>query len=154
MKRPTSHRSIYKFAKQWKREQQKCLTITENSNSSQVHVISYEDLIEKDDSLDAILSFLNVKLEQNNINNVDVGSSHEWKNINSDVMKTNKQKFLKELSKREIQLIESVCKEEMKVLNYTLVSKDLNVSKIYVYYDILIGKYIGKWNKLKKSKSL
>jgi len=44
--------------------------------------------------------------------------SKQWENVSKDVMKNNKKKYIAELNKREIKIIEKKCAFEMKFLGY------------------------------------
>ena len=53
-----------------------------------------------------------------------------WKNIDKGLLKDNKEKFLKELSAKEIAIIEYICKDEMAYFGYVSKSTEPSQSEI------------------------
>jgi len=118
----------------WNDEQNKCLDILENSKFRTLQV-RYEDLIEETEKLlRECCKFINIKYDPEILKGNDregKSSSPFWKNLSKQVIKTNKNKFMKELSIREIAIIESICKDNMQRFGYELeTSGDFKMNEI------------------------
>lgn len=134
----------YFLAKLWKREQRNIFNnaVIESSNYL---LIKYEDLIlDPKNCVKKIMGFLNEDfLEEqmlffkNEEANKLARLSDSWKNVSQPIDAKNSKKYKKYLTQKEIQIIETICKEEMKQLGYefdqTEMSIDFNLSRISYY---------------------
>lgn len=122
MRTPLFMHTPYDVILKWKREQEKILKI---AKKHKVHFISYEDLISNTPrSMAALLNFLEISVDEKcfatNPFNEESKRNEFWKNLSKPILKENKKKYLKTLSKRDISIIESKVKDIMLKLDYDL----------------------------------
>lgn len=128
VKKVASHdQHVFAIAHQWKRQQVKCLAVfQELSDLGCIRVIRYEDLITKPERhLRSICEFVGTPFESEMLNfhktadaRSDADKSHYWTNLKQPVMSDNQQKFLKELTPREISIVEAVAGDVLEILGY------------------------------------
>ncbi|MCF8307724.1 MAG: sulfotransferase [Bacteroidales bacterium] len=127
--------NIIKIAQIWKHEQIKALAARELLSKKQIHLISYEDFItDEPGTIHLILNFLNIEKASRKINVKfeDYLNIEEWKNLSKPTMKSNYKKYLKELTKNQLKMVESICWYQMKKLNYTTeFEKKPKIGKVY-----------------------
>ena len=116
----------YFSAKRWKDLQIQCLELQKQIPSERLIAISYENLTQKpEDTIKKICAFLGVNyLEQllhfyDSVDAVNAASSSSlWENLEKPILPENSKKFKKELTKKEINIIESICGNLLDELNY------------------------------------
>ncbi len=130
-KNPTHKGGVVNAAIQWKKDQQQLLKLchfleTEN----RVIKLKYEDLItDSTKELKRIFEFLNLEYEskveefyKDSLTKENATTQHAWNNLSKSVITDNSNKFKKELTDVEIQVIEKICFFEMKSLGYQLIN--------------------------------
>jgi hypothetical protein len=123
-----NHYHVYYTAQLWRREQQLGLSWVNKFPSGQIMLIKYEDLIgDTEDIIKKTCSFLEEVFEEkmleyyNSIEAKKSGSlSISWKNTSKPVITGNKEKFVKNLSKRELKIFEAIAYNELRALGYGL----------------------------------
>ncbi len=157
-KRELQTKNIHQLAKLWQYEQTKSISLLYRLEKNRIMKFSYEDFIKDEKSiLKNVAAFLNVKLETGNSNimNLNTGTSDDWKNLNKETMSSNYNKYKKELNKSKIQLIESICWEEMNWLGYKPENKSrpkISRAKIIYQYTVLKVFYLFRYFLLRKKR--
>lgn len=166
LKRKQQPNSIAKSSRLWKEEQLKCFQLFQQKFDEQTLMLSYESLIEQEErELNRIFDFLNTPpdaREKQKIKEND--TTKDWKNLNRPTLKNNKNKYLNGLSKRQVQMVEFICRDEMKLLGYeqeyesrTFSATALNVNeflgKLKYVARVFYYKYIKRKPILKKKKA-
>lgn len=135
MKRPIHLFTPFDAIQKWKEEQSKFIDLVQSSGLEVVS-IRYEDLIE-DPALEMTKVFKHLGLQADERSfETDGGKSDldwnpYWKNLSKPIDKGNKKKYLKELSREDIEIIETIAYQEMRYFGYELeteASWELNVS--------------------------
>jgi hypothetical protein len=126
LKRPHQTKSIVLLARKWRDEQVACIrAMSHPVIGSFVMSISYETFIANEElALQAICDhacyhFEGVAKRQGP---GEENELHEWMNIESATNSNNSGKFLKELSRRQINMIEAICWAPMQYLGYNPVN--------------------------------
>jgi len=117
---------FYHIAKEWREAQQLALDFGEKVPAERFFNLSYEELTtETEKTVRALCKFLNVDYKPSVLEfyksdeaKRTASSSNLWENVTNPVMKQNSRKFLKEASKNEIHIFESVAGKEMDRLGY------------------------------------
>ncbi|MGR9087532.1 MAG: sulfotransferase family protein [Gammaproteobacteria bacterium] len=118
---------VVKAARQWQKDQQNSLKHYHVLKSvEKACFLRYEELIaEPVRCLEAILSFFGLNYEESMMNfymdemtQRNAGMQKAWSNLARGVLSDNKEKYLGELTEREIKAIEKICYFEMKILDY------------------------------------
>ncbi|TXB63701.1 sulfotransferase [Vicingus serpentipes] len=126
-KSPVHRGDIVRGSNVWKEDQLKTMSLyKELIHSNQILLVKYEDLITNQAEVTkSICSFLEVEYEptminfhQNKLASKNAIQTDNWKNLNRKIITTNHKKYLKSLSKKQIQYIEYLCREEMKYFDY------------------------------------
>lgn len=122
MKRPLYMHTPYEIAKKWTKEQKKVLEVS-GKMGAQVHFLKYEDLIENTEKeMTKVLAFIGLPVDENcfqtNKDNKESKRNEFWENLSKPVMKNNAKKYLAEMDKKDLLVVESVCCEPMKTLGY------------------------------------
>ena len=143
---PFRKRHIFALAESWKKEQQRALSTVQDTKTNNVFIVKYEELLSKTNHvLEELFSFLEIEFEkevlsfhQNKESKNQSNKSEFWTNLSSPMMKDNFSKYKKKLSKKEIRIFESVCRQELIALGYKLeYSKQLRISRLSdLYYRI------------------
>jgi hypothetical protein len=123
MKREGGHYTPYTFSQDWKKEQDACIRLyTDSSFKKNILLVRYENLISNPQIyFKKICNFIDEDFESDMIRGKkrsEAKRSKQWENVSKDVMKNNKKKYIAELNKREIKIIEKKCAFEMKFLGY------------------------------------
>ena len=124
-KAPGGPKVAWVAAQQWKSEQQKCLMFRE-AHPERTFTIRYEDLVRKPEvESEKLFAFLEIPFSAEMLNPDQssaetAAKSQYWDNLSKPIMSDNTNKFLNELSKKEIQQIESVCNPVMQHFGYVL----------------------------------
>jgi hypothetical protein len=143
MKRPNSIKSVVRFSKLWQYEQTKAVAVAEALRSkNKCEFVSYEELIENEDKvIDRILSFLELERSQSGNYSESVKENvNEWSNLSKETIKDNRDKFLRELPKRKIRIVEYICRKQMEYLGYRFVTNQKNnPGTASLVFDMLFG---------------
>lgn len=122
IKRPLKTSSVITQSQIWKREQEKCISVyNELKGKYLIHKLSYEELItDEDQQLAIICDKFGLKIsDKGKIHfeneNTDI---HEWVNLKKPTMKNNSNKYLQELTTKQIDRIESITWHAMQFLGY------------------------------------
>lgn len=129
---------VYHLAKQWKEEQDICLSLHRQYGDEKVFLLNYESLVAApEDCMQRLCAFLQIDYRADMLKFYESGSSKAaaaagdmWKNLEKPIMKDNTQKFLKELPAEEIEIYEWVAKDTLTALGYPLYSSLSNPSLI------------------------
>jgi len=119
---------IYHLANKWKKEQDLCLELKRNIDSTRFFSISYEDLILNPKSvLQKLCAFLNITFNEtmleyysSNESLKTASSGKMWKNISQPILKDNSNKFLNEMNAFDMSLFEKIAGTTLTKLNYKL----------------------------------
>ncbi len=117
---------VYHIAKQWKNDQERSLEIEQNTPSDRIIRVKYLDLITEPESiLRELCAFLNLPFNYKMLNYFNseeslntASSGTMWKNLIQPIMTDNFNKYLKELTQKEIRIFESVAGETLEKLGY------------------------------------
>ncbi len=132
--------SISKISNLWKREQLKSFQVTRLLEGSDYIRVSYEDLIENEyKQVERICEFLQVEINSERKEVVQFEGIDEWKNLNKPTNRENKNKFLTGLSKSQILIVESICKDELSLLGYDRTLPNARLGRDAIPWDILKG---------------
>lgn len=123
---PVHRGDIVRAAKIWKEDQQETLKLYKKYKN-EILLVKYEDLISNQiDELKLICAFLKIPFEstmvefhRNKTSKDNAVQTDNWKNLDKEIISDNFKKYQKKLSQEQIEYIEFVCHDEMKVLNYT-----------------------------------
>ncbi len=120
MKTPLFLHTPYDTAVKWNNEQTK---IWELSMEMNFHKISYEELIgDTETSMKKVLEFLGLEIDpdcyQTRSDNKESQNNLMWKNLSKPIDKENKKKYRSHLSKKDLKIVETICKENMSRLGY------------------------------------
>jgi hypothetical protein len=120
---------IIRSANIWKEDQKNSLYMYQYLlKAGRMIKVRYEDLISDTaheakrmtDHLGLDFEEQMVSMQSSSSSAKNAEASVNWANLSKGVMKDNSRKYLKGLSKEEIQFIEYLCKEEMKAIGYEL----------------------------------
>lgn len=128
LKTPRSLWTTRDNAMAWCNEQNKCLDIYTH-NTDKVIKVKYEDLVTNAElEMKKVLHFLQLEIEEKCFQ-VDAKKSKNitwnkhWENLDKPIMKGNFNKYEKSLSQNQIMQIETICKDNMLQLGYSLHTK-------------------------------
>ena len=127
MKRPIFMLTPVEAVKKWKRDQYEILNL-HYSGGIDWYMFKYEDLIsDPQDEMSKLLQFLNEPVESSCFNTNPENAAESkwndyWKNIGKQINRENKEKFKDGLGMDDIELIETLCFEEMNRFGYQPVS--------------------------------
>ena len=119
--------NVYHAALKWRKEQRLCLNASfDPMLRDRIFTFSYEDLIDDSDLVvKALMRFLKIDFEPAQLEfykNTKVlahsKKSEFWQNLNKPIDKANSGKHKSKLNRQQIEVIESICWEEMKTLGY------------------------------------
>ena len=126
-KSPNHQGSIIKGTKIWKNDQTEFIkTFFYLKETNSIKIIKYEDLTANiENTLINICNFLNIdysaemlNFHSNKLTQKNAKKLKNWENLGKPVIKTNFNKYKKELSESEIKYIEYICKDEMNFFKY------------------------------------
>jgi Sulfotransferase family len=117
---------FYHLAKQWKQEQDLSLALCKQLGEKRSIMIRYEEFILDPESVAReICKRLGIEYDSRMMDYASSEESKEtassgvmWSNLTKPVMKTNTQKFRKEMSADDILIFESVAGDTLRALNY------------------------------------
>ena len=120
IKRPESDASIVTHAMNWKAEQLDCIRTWKDFSEDEIIRVSYEQLVSNEDgTLERIFSFLGVSKSETATEQPQETGISDWKNLKKPTIKSNFNKYKKELSGKQINFIESIDWEVMRLLGYS-----------------------------------
>jgi hypothetical protein len=130
MKRPLFLLTPYDIITKWNREQSMCLSLIESYNLP-IFQISYEDILEDSQKvMRAVLDFIGVPIEEDcfetNPTNKEANRNEFWQNLSKPIMKDNSQKWDKYISDTDLELVETLARENMLKLGYGSFETDTN----------------------------
>jgi len=129
---------VYHLAKQWKEEQDICLSLYREYGSEKVFLLNYEKLTAApEESMQQLCAFLKIdystdmlRFYESDSSKAAAAAGEMWKNLEKPVMKDNTKKFLKELSPEEIEIYEWIARDTLTALGYPLHSSLSNAALI------------------------
>ncbi len=125
----SSYFNTYRMGVRWAEEQMRCMRIRQHlAQSGQLISVRYEDLItDAERELRRICEFLDLEFvpsmldfHQTSAAKRIGGQSDYWKNLSKPLMRGNLNKYLSELSRREIKWFEAAAGAELAALGYEL----------------------------------
>lgn len=141
LKRTAMTNNLFRISRLWQYEQIKCISILYHLKKA-VITVSYEDLIQDERyEIGRICRFLGIEMIENRkkVEDINLGTTEEWQNLNKPTMKNNFNKYKKELSKKQVEIIENICWNEMKYLGYKTESKNrpkIKFKKLHRFFHI------------------
>lgn len=119
---------VYHIANQWKKNQEACLALKNNVGNERFIQLSYENLINApEEEMKKLSSFLNIDFDptvfdfyksEESKNTAVAGKM--WGNVTKPIMKSNFNKYKKELTEMEVGIFEKQAGEILKELAYKL----------------------------------
>jgi len=155
MKAAVGPATIFRASEIWNSEQNRCIKLlNEPSFKSSVFLLHYEDLL-KDPvgTTKKICEFLDEPFEEKMLEPDKRSGATKfqyWKNLSKPIMRDNYNKYKSQLSKRQILIIESMNRRNMRYLGYELEYPDerYNIGLIargtYMIGNGILGKVRGK----------
>lgn len=124
----------YFIAKQWKEEQEKCIALREYLQGERFLPVCYEDLIANPEKeMRRICAFIGADytpecLQYHRSGEAEntASSGAMWQNVSKGIISGNRNKYLTELSKKDIALFERVAGDTLMKLSYPLHNKQAN----------------------------
>jgi len=132
---------VFYAAQRWANDQRLCLcALADPLLRDRIHLIKYEDLIEKPESeMRRLMEFIGLGFEASQLEyykrkNIVQHSekSRFWKNLAKPIDSTNKGRYRNSLGARNISIFEGVAWQEMQMLGYPLDNTD---RKNFTYFD-------------------
>ncbi|MDF2446257.1 MAG: sulfotransferase [Moraxellaceae bacterium] len=121
LNRPRVLQDIFRIARLWEYEQNKCIRHLVSLPPERIHRVSYETLIADEERvIQDVCGFLGTALEKKAAvekDNLKV-ELHEWKNLDKPTMKDNAGKFRDKMTPRQLAVVESLCWQPMRYLGY------------------------------------
>ncbi len=146
----------YFIAKKWVKDQILCEKIKKNIPSSRFISVKYEDLILNPKKIlfdicekvkikynDKILNYYKSKESK-----VSASAGQMWRNLSKPILKNNKSKFIKGLSKEQLLIFESIAIKSLNALGYSLLNNKRNL--ISKFNNLDIGRFENINSELKK----
>ena len=157
---PGGSHHYYFLAKQWQDEQARCLNVMKQlQHKNGVHLVRYEDLLgDPAEVLNEICKFIGIDYEPAMLRFHEQDSARQissksefWKNLSQPLMQNNFNKFKQELSRADIELIESIAGLELSMLGYDRMSdaRSLQFSRFRLGL-IQMQEIWFKWNQRRK----
>lgn len=145
LKRPHQTSSIVLLARKWRDEQVACIrAMSHPLIGSRIMPLSYETFIAAEQqSLRALCDHAGYRFEGGAVRQgpAETAVIHEWKNLDGATITGNSGKFSFELSRRQINIIESICWAPLRYLGYAP-TNDVRprLSRVMQEADILKGR--------------
>lgn len=121
LSRPRVLQDIFRIARLWEYEQNKCIRHLVTLPPDRIHRVSYEHLIAEEETVIAeVCAFLGATQDKRAAvvkDNLKV-ELHEWKNIDKPTIKDNAGKFREKMTPRQLAIVESLCWQPMRYLGY------------------------------------
>jgi hypothetical protein len=151
-------RHVYAMAHQWKYEQINCIKeYNECSAKGNIALLRYEKLLENPyKEIKRICDFLGIGFEKemlgfyrHNKSKTEASQTEFWENLDQPLMQNNKGKFLNELTKQQLHIVETIAGEVLELLGYPLVSrKQFKIGLVNrIKYQLLDKIYLNIYNK-------
>ena len=126
----------YDIAIKWRDEQKK---IRETKHTVKMFNVSYESLIQNtQEVITSLLNYLNIIVDPNcfttDKGNKESKRNELWRNLSKPVLKDNKNNYHGVLSKKDLRIVETICKTEMSELGYTF-DTDANWKDYFSVYE-------------------
>lgn len=126
-----NHFSVYYIAKLWQTEQQLCISFLEGLAEEQICLIRYEDLLTAPQAtLERVCIFLKENFEPKMLEyffskEAQKGRSlgQAWYNLATPILEKNYNKYINELSSKDILLFESIAFKELQYFDYAIINK-------------------------------
>jgi len=147
MKAIVGEKHIYHIARAWRKNQIACLELKKNTGTERFIDLRYEDLISSpEQEMIRLSEFLKLKYNPiifdyyNSVESKNTSIAGKmWENVAKPILTNNSKKFLKELTKEEILIFESVAGDVLEKLGYELVYPE--ESKQLIISESAIAKY-------------
>ncbi len=157
---PTHDEHSFFIAREWKREQRKCLRVYQTfQNRGFAHLIRYEDLIERPEAeLRKICEFLDLDFQERMLYfheseeaRREAERTEYWENLSRPVMSDNKGKFYDQLTGEEVRVFESVAANELNMLGYPLATEEQvrglsRLQRVRFRLENRIRRYFQSWD--------
>ena len=121
---------IYHIAKQWQRDQDACISLSQTIPSNRFFSLNYESLLEKpEETIRQVCDFLGIAYKDDMLDFYKSNESKNtaeagvmWENLKKPIIRNNFGKFRQVLSSFDIEVFETVAGETLKKLGYDLVT--------------------------------
>lgn len=160
LKAPLGLSTPFDAARRWKREQEKCAVLI-NAFCLEVYPVSYEDLVsDPSETMADILSFIGVSIDKACFEivageNESLAWNEYWQNLNRPVIKSNIKKYLQAFNTKTINLIESIVRDEMLMLGYSLdTSADWECTRSFKIRNFLVRRISRFWSESQATKTI
>jgi hypothetical protein len=147
-----AHSSVFRHSCEWKYRINKMRQI----KSQNILVIKYEELINNTEvSLKKVMHFLDIEFEKEQlVSKVKSNTFKDWEsswkgNVNKEVIKNNSGKWKAELTKNEVNVIESILQNEMLTYNYETHTSANSLSAKYLSKLLINDIYVSLRTKIK-----
>ncbi len=139
-------KNTYFLAKQWKRDQDACIALSERLPKSRFFSLNYETLITKpEETIKELCLFLGIEYSAEMMNfytsktsKLAANAGEMWSNLEKPIMTDNTNKFLKEFTKEDLEIFELVAGDTLKKLGYPLYT---NLENVELISELAIEKY-------------
>jgi hypothetical protein len=124
MRSPIHLHTPYQAAAKWVDDQRACLQLGDFYGLT-IHPIQYEVLVDKpQETMEKLFDFLGLEPEeacyQTSDDNKEFKKISLWENLGKPIIQGNYNKYRDVLSSSDVEIVETVCKEQMKRLGYSL----------------------------------
>lgn len=118
-------------ARLWDYEQTKCIKYLDLLGEKRVYQVSYESLIKSDNAMRGLCDFLGVEyIDAQDTQFTNEQVPDEWKNLHKPVLQSNAGKYRKQLTVKQLELVEFICGRNMEYLGY---NKETTAEKSTLY---------------------
>lgn len=120
LRTPLRMHTAYDISLKWEAEQEAIFGLGDQVT---LHKVSYEELIESTDQvMSNLLNDLGLQVDPNcfetDPKNVESTRNEFWKNLSKPILRNNSKKYRNSLSRKDIRIVESVCRKSMTQLSY------------------------------------
>lgn len=135
--------TAFKAAQSWAEEQKTCLSLKKAHNLDYLQ-LSYEELVtDTRETMTTVLEYLSLSIDErcfyNKKERAEAKRNVLWKNLDKPIDASNTKNYLNVLSDKQLQIVETICKEQMLDLHYDLETSarwhPLLGKKRYKYYN-------------------
>lgn len=118
----------YFLARQWKEDQEACLSLAEHLEPDRFFALNYETLIsEPERTVKALCGFLDIDYNEEMLNfhtsnssKITAAAGEMWANLEKPIMSDNTGKFLKSFQEGDLEIFEMVAGKTLQKLGYPL----------------------------------
>jgi hypothetical protein len=118
----------YFLAKQWKEDQEACLSLAAQMEPDRFFALNYETLIsEPERTVKALCAFLDIAYNEEMLNfhtsnssKITAAAGEMWANLEKPIMSDNTGKFLKSFKEEDLEIFEMVAGKTLQKLGYPL----------------------------------